>query len=140
MAARLQIEFHNTQPQEAIEFRIRRELAKLEKFYDRFLGCRVDVEAPEHKRRGSAFKVCIHFGLPAEDATAWAKLGGTSSRQGEELMEVNAANKDGAMAVHAAFNAVRRRLKDFVNVPSKGVQREIPGRHAFFAEPKVLRK
>jgi len=121
VAALLKIEFHNTQPQEAIAFRVRRELAKLEKSYDRFVSCRVDVEAPEHKRRGSVFKVRIDFGLPAEDATAWAKLGGTASRQGEELMEVNAANKDGAMAVHAAFNAARRRLKDFVNVPSKGV-------------------
>jgi hypothetical protein len=121
MAAPLEIEFHHTQPQEAIEFRVRREFAELEKFYDRFVSCRVYVEAPEHKRRGSVFKVRIDFGLPAEDARAWAKLGGTASQQGEELMEVNAANKDGAMAVHAAFNAARRRLKDFVNVPSKGV-------------------
>jgi len=120
MAARLEIDFHNIQPQEAIEFRVRREFAQLEKFYDRFVSCRVDVEAPEHKRRGSVFKVHVDFGLPPEDATAWAKFNGTAFRQGAEHMQVNAQRKDGAMAVHAAFNIARRRLKDFVNVPSNG--------------------
>jgi hypothetical protein len=120
MAAPLKVEFHNTQPQEDVAFRVRREFAELEKFYDRFVSCRVDVEAPEHKRRGSVFKVRIDFGLPAEDATAWARLDGAAFRQGKEHMEVNAQNKDGAMAVHAAFNAARRRLKDFVNAPSNG--------------------
>lgn len=119
MAAPLKIEFHNIQPQEAIEFRIHRELAKLEKFYDRFISCRVDVEAPEHQRRGSVFKVRVDFGLHPEDATAWANFGGATYRQGTEHMEVNAERKDGAMAVHAAFNTARRRLKNFVNVPSK---------------------
>jgi ribosome-associated translation inhibitor RaiA len=120
MAAALKVEFHNIQPQEAIEFRIHRELAKLEKFYDRFVSCRVDVEAPEHQRRGSMFKVHVDFGLHPQDATLGAKLGAATFRQGAEHMEVNAQRKDGAMAVHAAFNAVRRRLKDFVNVPAKG--------------------
>lgn len=119
MAAPLKIEFHNTQPQEAIEFRVRREFAKLEKFYDRFVSCQVDVEAPEHERRGSVFKVRIDLGLHPEDATAWAKIEGAPLRQGADHMEVNAQRKDGAMAVHAAFNTARRRLKDFVNVPSK---------------------
>lgn len=119
MAAPLEIEFHNIQPQEAIEFRVRRELAELEKFYDRFVSCRVDVEAPEHKRRGSVFKVHIDFGLHPQDATAWAKFGGAEFLHGTEHMEVNAQRKDGAMAVHAAFNTARRRLKDFVTIPSK---------------------
>jgi hypothetical protein len=34
-------------------------------------------------------------------------------------MEVKAQRKDAAMAVHAAFNVARRRLKNFVTVPSK---------------------
>lgn len=117
MAARFEIDFHNIRPQEAIEFRVRREFAQLEKFYDRFVSCRVDVEAPEHKRRGSVFKVRIDFGLPQEDATAWGKLSGTPFGQGGEHMQVNAQSKDGAMAVHAAFNTARRLLKHSVNVP-----------------------
>ena len=119
MAAPLKIEFHNTRPQEGLKFQICREFAKLEKFYDRFVTCLVDVEAPEHKYRRSVFKVRIDFGLQPEDATARAKYSGVEFRQGAEHMQVNAQRKDGAMAVHAAFNTARRRLKDFVNVPAK---------------------
>jgi hypothetical protein len=120
MISPLQIEFHNTRPTEAVESRIRQELAEFEKFYNRLVSCRIDVEAPEHERRGSVCKVRIDCGLPPEDAAAWNELRGVVSRQGGEHMEVRAQRKDAAMAVHAAFNVARRRLKDFVNVPSKG--------------------
>ena len=53
MISPLQIEFHNTRPLEAIESRIRQEFAEFEKFYNRLVSCRIDVEAPEHERRGS---------------------------------------------------------------------------------------
>lgn len=119
MAAPLNIQFHNIQPQEPIEFRIRRELAKIEKLYDRFVSCKVEVEAPEHQRRGSMFKVRVDFGLHPEDATLGAKLGEATFRDGAEHMLVDAQRKDGAMAVHAAFNTARRRLKDFVNIRAK---------------------
>jgi len=119
MTSPLQIEFHNARPTEVVESRIRQELAEFEKFYDRLVSCRIDVEAPEHERRGSVSKVRIDFGLPPEDAAAWTALRGVVFRQGAEHMEVKAQRKDAAMAVHAAFNVARRRLKDFVNVPSK---------------------
>lgn len=119
MMSPLQIEFHNTPPLETVESRIRQELAEFEKFYNRLISCRVDVEAPIHERRGSLSKVRIDFGLPAEDARAWADLEGLTPRQGAEHMLVNAQRKDAAMAAHAAFNIARRRLKDLVTVPSK---------------------
>jgi len=119
MVIPLEIEFHNTRPIEAVESRIRQELAEFEKFYNRLVSCRVDVETPEHERRGTVSKVQVDFGLPPEDAAAWAELRGVVSRQGAEHLEVKAQRKDAAMAVHAAFNIARRRLKDFVSVPSK---------------------
>lgn len=67
MSSPLQIEFHNTRPVEAVESRVREELAELEKFYNRLVSCRVDVEAPEHEHRGSVCKVRIDFGLAAEN-------------------------------------------------------------------------
>jgi hypothetical protein len=119
MISPLEIEFHNTRPQEAVESRIRQELAGFEKFYNRLVSCRVNVEAPEHERRGSVCKVRIDFSFHPEDAEAWSKLRRVASRQGAEHMEVKAQRKDAAMAVHAAFNVARRRLKNFVTVPSK---------------------
>ncbi len=113
MTSPLQIEFHNTHPIEAVESRIRQELAEFEKFYNRLVSCRVEVDAPEHERRGSLCKVEIDFGLPAEDAAALAEVRGAAARRGAEHLEVKAQRKDASMAVHAAFNVARRRLKDF---------------------------
>jgi ribosome-associated translation inhibitor RaiA len=116
MISPLQIEFRNTQPVEAVESRIRQELAEFEKFYNRLLSCRVEVEAPKHERRGSISKVRIDLGVPAEDATTRAELRG---KQDTEHLEVKAQRKDASMAVHAAFNVARRRLKDFAGGPRK---------------------
>jgi hypothetical protein len=115
----LQIEFQNTQPIETVEFRIRRELAEFEKFYNRLVSCRVEVEFPKHERRGSVSKVRIDFGVPAEDAATRAEVRGVEAKQATEHLEVKAQRKDASMAVHAAFNIARRRLKDFVGSPYK---------------------
>jgi len=112
MISPLQIEFHNAQPTEAVESRIRQELAELEKFYNRLMSCRVEVAAPEHERRGSLSRVRVDFGLQPEDATLLTKLRGGPARQRPGHLEIRAQRKDAAMAVHAAFNIARRRLRD----------------------------
>lgn len=109
----LQIEFQNTRPIEPVEFRIRRELAELEKFYHRLVSCRVEVELPKHERRGSVSKVRIDFGVPAEDAATPAGVRGAPAKQDTDHVRVDAQHKDPVMAVHAAFNIARRRLEDF---------------------------
>ena len=119
MISPLQIEFRNTQPIGAVESRIRQELAQFEKFYNRLLSCRVEVEAPKHERRGSVSKVRIDFGVPAKDAATRAELRGVKAKQDTEHLEARAQRKDASMAVHAAFNVARRRLKDFAGGPHK---------------------
>jgi hypothetical protein len=45
-----------------------KEAAKLDKFYDRILSCRVMVEAPErHHQRENAHHARIDLGLPREE-------------------------------------------------------------------------
>lgn len=110
----LQIEFHNSKPIEDLDFHIRRELAELEKFYNRLVSCRVDVELPEHPRTGSVSEIRIDFGVPAKDAATRAEVrGGAPTKEDTEHLEVKAQHKDTTMAVHAAFNIARRRLEDF---------------------------
>ena len=117
MVSPLQIEFHNTQPIEAVEFRIRRELAELEKFYNRLVSCRVDVELPENPHKGSLSEVRIDFAVPAKDAATPAEVRGATVKEDTEHLEVRAQRKDASMAVHAAFNIARRRLKEFAGGP-----------------------
>ncbi len=113
MNSPLQIEYRNTQPMEVVDSRIRQELAELEKFYNRLVSCRVEVEVPEHERRGQLCKVFVHFGLPAEDAA----IPGVVAGQGEDHLEVKAQRKDAAMAVHAAFNTALHHLKESGRIP-----------------------
>lgn len=114
MISPLQIEFRNTHPIEAVESRIRQELAEFEKFYNRLLSCRVEVEAPKHEHRGSVSKVRIDLGFPAEDVAAGAKLRGVEAGQDAKHLEARAQRKDASMAVHAAFNIAHRRLGEFL--------------------------
>ena len=110
MTSLLQVEFQNTPPIEKVEFRIRRELAELEKFYSRLVSCRVQVELPEHKRRGSITKVRIDFGVPSQDVATPPEVRAVT---GTEHLQVAAEHQDAVMAVHAAFNLARRRLEEF---------------------------
>lgn len=110
MSSLLQVEFQNTPPIEMVEFRIRRELAELEKFYSPLVSCRVQVELPEHERRGSITKVRIDFGVPAQDLAMPPEVRAVT---GTEHLQVAAEHQDAVMAVHAAFNLARRRLEEF---------------------------
>ena len=112
MISPLEIEFRNAQPTEVVESRIRQEFAELEKFYSRLVSCRVEVEVPEHERRGGLCNVLVDLGLPPADATALAELQSLSGKRNTEHMEIRTKRRDAAMAVHAAFNVARRRLKD----------------------------
>jgi ribosome-associated translation inhibitor RaiA len=117
MNSQLQIEFRNTAPIEAVESRIRQELAELEKFYNRLAGCRVEIEAPAHERRGGLSKVLVDLELPTEDAKAWAEWREISPKDGKHNLQIKAKHRDASMAVHAAFNLARQQLRDFVAVP-----------------------
>ena len=44
---------------------------------------------------------------------------GLEAKQDTEHLEVRAQRKDASMAVHAAFNVARRRLKEFAGGPYK---------------------
>ena len=98
MTTALKIEFHNTAPIEEAESRVRQELAELERFSNCIMSCQVDVEVPEHPRRGNISKVRVDLGV--HGAT--------------EHLEFTGQHKNVSMAIHAAFNAAHRRLKEFV--------------------------
>jgi len=111
MIAPLEIEYHNIEATDVLDSRVRQELAEFEKYYNRLRSCHVDIEAPEHERRGKVSKVRIDFGLTPEDVER-PELRELAAKPVSEHMEVMAEHKDAAMAVHAAFNDARRRLKD----------------------------
>lgn len=110
----LQVLFQNTQPIEEVETRIRQELAELEKFYNHIVSCQVDVEVPEHRRRGSVYKIRIDLGILEKRPVTKPEPSPPETKQEPKHLEVKAQHKDVSMAVHAAFNTAHRRLEDLV--------------------------
>jgi len=98
---------------EEVETRIRQELAELERFYNHIVSCHVDVEVPEHRRRGSVSKIRIDLGILEKRPVTKPEPRPAETKQEAQHLEVKAQHKDVAMAVHAAFNTAHQRLEDF---------------------------
>jgi len=97
----LQISFHGMEPSPTIEARIREKAAKLERFHDRIVGCRVVVEAPHrHHHHGKLYNVRIDISVPGKDVF----VGHTGP--------LNHAHEDVHVAIRDAFNAAGRQLED----------------------------
>jgi len=97
-----------TPGQEAL---IREEVARLEKFFDRLVACRVVVTVP-HRR-------------PGRDPVAWTvRLALTVP--GEELAIDRKAGPSFREAVEDAFAAARRRLQDYARFLRGDVKRPAP--------------
>ena len=113
----LELEFHNTRPIGTVETRVRQELAELEKFYDRIARCRVDVELPHHRRKGSLSEVRVELRVPVEDAATSPAIRGAVVVDGNiECIQVTAHHKDPILAAHEAFTTLRRRVEDFTAI------------------------
>jgi ribosomal subunit interface protein len=94
----VQVTLRDISPSEAVEGYIRERADKLDAFYDRIMSCRVVVEAPvRHHRKGGPFKVRIDLTVP-----------------GDELVVNRQADEDIYVAIREAFDAIRRRLEDYV--------------------------
>lgn len=98
----LQITFRNLDRSEAVEAAIREHAAKLEKYCDQIMGCRVTVEAPhKHHRHGNRYQVRVDVTAPDAELVA--------SREPDE----HHAYTDVYVAIRDAFDAIRRQLEDY---------------------------
>ena len=116
----LQITFRNFASSEWIEQRVRDEVARLERYYPRIIGCHVLLElAHRHHATGNRFRVRIELALPGGDivishepdlhATAQDEAVEKSARQ----MEVAPEHKHLVVTIDDAFETARRQLQDF---------------------------
>lgn len=102
MQVPLQIVFEGVGQSDAIEDRVREEVAKLEKFYDRITAARVVVGRPQHRQtKGDTYHVRIHLTIPsAPDILASIDP------------SLDHAHEDVHVAIRDAFKAARRQLQD----------------------------
>jgi ribosomal subunit interface protein len=101
----LEITFHNMEPSETVEADIRKRVAKLEKIYERLVGCRVSVEALHKQHRtGNVYEVHIELMVPGQNLVV--------SREPHKAKE-RYANPDVYTSIRDAFKSAERQLKDF---------------------------
>ena len=98
----VQISFRGMEPSDAVEAKIRERAAKLERFYDRIMGCRVVVESPHRRHhQGKLFHVRVDLTVPGGELAV--------TREPAE----HHAHEDAFVAIRDAFDAVQRQLEDY---------------------------
>ena len=97
----VEIVFQNLPPSPAIEARIRDRVAKLDRFHDRIMTCRVCVEAAhKHHHKGNLYRVRIDLTVPDNELVV------------SRVPDDQHAHEDVYVAIRDAFDAMRRQLED----------------------------
>ena len=100
MEVPLQIIVRDLPHSEALEARIREDVAKLEAFHPRIISCRVTIEkSRKQQRQGAHFEARIDVRVP-----------------GKEIAATRDHDEDVYVAVRDAFHAARRQLEEEVRV------------------------
>lgn len=108
----LQIQFRDLMPLPALEGEIRARVARLERFAPELTGCRVTVEAEGNRHhQGHRYVVRVDVSVPGDEFV-------TGEHHGQE---------DIALAMHGAFDAMARRLEDYVRRRRGQVKQHAPG-------------
>ena len=102
----LELAFHNMAPSDALKAAVAREVARLERFSDHIIGCRVVIEMPHKRHRlgSNAPDVHVLLRVPGREIVVTREL----SRGGAKKPAANAY-----AVLKDAFEAVQQRLKDY---------------------------
>lgn len=100
MQVPLQITFHNMDPSEAIEARIREKVAKLDSFYRHIISCRVVVEAPHHQPHKASLAIVIETKVRGKDLVA------------KRERRHHASRDDAYLVINEVFDAAHRQLEE----------------------------
>jgi ribosomal subunit interface protein len=119
----LQVTFRNIGRSEAIEAKVRERAARLERFYDGIIGCRVVVEElHQHHRKGNRFHVRVDVTVPDAELVA--------NREPDEHHRYT----DVYLAVRDAFDAMDRQLEDYARRQDRRVKSHAVPAHGRIAE------
>lgn len=102
MRSNPQIIWQNLSPSDEIETKIRKHIAKLEKFSDRLSDCRVTIAVPHrHHHQGNIYHVQINSSVPGGELVVNRQ---PSAQQAHEDLHV---------AIRDTFESAERQLKEY---------------------------
>lgn len=103
MQTPVEITFRHMEPSAALEAAIRKRVGKLEKFCSDIIACHVTVEAPhKHHHQGILFTFHIVVTVPGEQLIV------------QRSPDENHSREDAFVALHDAFDSMRRQIEDYV--------------------------
>jgi cold shock CspA family protein/ribosome-associated translation inhibitor RaiA len=114
----MQVTFRQVEEQGLEEF-VRQQVAKLERYCDDIVSCRVLVEMSGRRRHGNAYHVRIDLGVPGEEIvvehepSVHASLEDTEMARMAKSLETGRAHRNPRRAVLDAFSEMRRRLQEY---------------------------
>lgn len=129
----IQVTFRNMQPSPAVATRVRREAAKLARYYSPIISCRVLIEAPHrHHRRGVRYHLRVEIGVPGNDIIVVHEPPSRHVLRNHDAIrpvkrdEISARHQDIYVAIRDAFDIARRRLEDHARVRRGAVKVHLP--------------
>ncbi len=111
--------FKGMEHSDAVESLVRKEAAKLERFFDGITSCSVVIEKPKHHIEGSQYQVHILLDVPGEqiaiskDPSEHATLARTETQRVHKSDELDTAHKYAQVAIQDAFRRAGRRLEEY---------------------------
>ncbi len=104
-----EISFRDVDPSERHREKIREEIDKLERYFDRITRCRVVVEQPhKHSEHGGSYRIGIRLTVPTKELVVSRDPTESTERQGLDA------------AITDAFQAMRRQLEQYVDQMRRG--------------------
>lgn len=133
MTMPLTVTFPKTKASPWLEEEIRAKVERLQVICSDLLSCRVVVDIPHRRHaRGNRFSLRIELGVPGEDlaitrdSNLHAAVKDSDELTWAKRFDVEATKRDIRLVLTDAFDAAKRRLKDYVQKRRREVKRHEP--------------
>lgn len=140
MTTLITVTFPKSKASPWLEAEIRDRVERLKVVCADILTCRVVVDIPHrHHQKGNRFSLRIELGVPGEDIaiTRDSNLHGVVKDMDEQAwskrFDVEATRRDIRLVISDAFDAAKRRLRDYKQVRRREVKRHEPPVRGFAA-------
>ncbi|MGE3957326.1 MAG: HPF/RaiA family ribosome-associated protein [Vicinamibacterales bacterium] len=141
MTMPITVTFPKTKASPWLEAEIRERVERLKVVFADILSCRVVVDIPHrHHQRGNRFALRIEIGVPGldlaitRDANLHAVVKDLDEASWSKRFDVEATRRDIRVVLADAFDAAKRRLRDYAQLRRREVKRHGPPRRVALAE------
>ena len=108
----LQVTFHNLDRSDALDARVRERVARMERYYDGVIGCRVTIEAPHKQPHKSTLGITINVRVPGKDIVI----------KREARLHETDGHQETYRVVNDAFDTIDRQLEEFARKQRREVK------------------